>query len=76
MAVTVAQQTRVTGTVLSSEDGEPVIGASVMVKGTSQGTITDIDGKFEMEVPSSSRTMVIFIPSYSSYTMDCISREV
>jgi hypothetical protein len=59
MAVTVAQKTMVTGTVLSSEDGEPVIGASVMVKGTSVGTITDVNGRFELEAPSSARTMVI-----------------
>jgi hypothetical protein len=58
IAVALAQKIRVTGSVLSSEDGEPVIGASVMVKGASIGTITDIDGKFELEVPSSSRTMV------------------
>ncbi|OAV66874.1 Enterobactin outer-membrane receptor [Bacteroidales bacterium Barb6XT] len=48
-----------TGTVLSADDGEPVIGASVMVKGTAIGTITNIDGQFELNVPSSSRTLVI-----------------
>ncbi|MDR3137803.1 MAG: carboxypeptidase-like regulatory domain-containing protein [Tannerellaceae bacterium] len=56
VAVTVAQKTRVTGTVLSGEDGEPVIGASVVVKGTTLGTVTNVDGKFELEVPSSART--------------------
>jgi hypothetical protein len=58
-AVTVAQKTRVTGTVLSGDDGQPVIGASVMVKGSTIGTITDIDGHFDLEVPSSARTMVV-----------------
>jgi hypothetical protein len=58
ITVAVAQKTTVTGTVLSSEDGEPIVGASVMVKGTTVGTITDIDGHFELEVPSSARTMV------------------
>ena len=41
-----AQTQRVTGVVISDEDGQPVIGASVQVKGTQQGTITDVDGKF------------------------------
>ena len=41
------------------ENGEPVIGASVQAKGTTQGTISDYDGKFEMEVPESVKTLVI-----------------
>lgn len=52
-----AQTSRVTGLVTSEEDGQPVVGASVLVNGTSLGTITDIDGKFTiMNVPSSSKT--------------------
>ena len=45
-----AQQRTVTGTVVSAEDGLPVIGASVHVQGTSQGTTTDLDGKFSIKV--------------------------
>lgn len=41
-----AQDVKVTGTVVSSTDGEPLIGATVMVKGSSAGTATDLDGKF------------------------------
>lgn len=41
-----AQVSKVTGTVTSSEDGLPVVGASVLVKGTTVGTVTDIDGNF------------------------------
>ena len=40
----------VTGTVISAEDGLPVIGASVLEKGTSNGTITDFDGIYELTV--------------------------
>ena len=40
-----AQNRTVTGTVTSAEDGEPVIGASVVVVGTNIGTVTDIDVK-------------------------------
>ena len=55
-----AQTQRVTGTVISEEDGLPVIGASVLVKGTQVGTITDMDGKFVMtDVPSSAKLLVV-----------------
>jgi TonB-linked SusC/RagA family outer membrane protein len=54
-----AQSTRVTGKVLSAEDGEPVIGASIMVKGTTIGDITDINGSFTLEVPASYKTLII-----------------
>lgn len=44
-------QTRVTGTVTSSEDGEPIMGATVKVVGNNAvGTITDIDGNFSLEL--------------------------
>ena len=53
-------QTRVQGTVTSAEDGEPIVGATVLVKGTTVGTVTDIDGKFVLTgIPSSARTLVI-----------------
>ena len=55
-----AQIAKVTGVVTSEEDGLPVVGASVLVKGTAQGTVTDMDGKFELtNVPSSAKTLVI-----------------
>ena len=55
-----AQTVKVTGVVISEEDGQPVIGASVLVKGTQVGAITDIDGKFYLpSVPSSAKTLVI-----------------
>ena len=45
------------GLVTAEEDGLPVVGASVLVNGTTLGTITDIDGKFTItNVPSSSKT--------------------
>ena len=54
-----AQSKSVSGKVLSAEDGQPVIGASVMVKGTTTGTITDIDGKFSISLPSSASALTI-----------------
>lgn len=45
-------QTHVSGVVTSSEDGSPIIGASVKIVGTTSGTVTDIDGNFTLEVES------------------------
>jgi TonB-linked SusC/RagA family outer membrane protein len=52
-------QTRVTGTVINSSDNEPVIGASVVVKGTHTGIQTDARGRFSLNVPSGARTLVV-----------------
>lgn len=55
-----AQTSTVTGIVVSDEDGEPVVGASVLVKGTTLGTVTDIDGKFSIgNVPHSAKVLQI-----------------
>ena len=43
-----AQISKVTGHVTSDEDGLPVVGASVLVEGTTVGTVTDIDGNFTL----------------------------
>ena len=53
-----AQTQKVTGVVISEEDGQPVIGASVLVKGTQIGAITGVDGDFTLlNVPSSAKTL-------------------
>ncbi|MEI7831203.1 MAG: SusC/RagA family TonB-linked outer membrane protein, partial [Prolixibacteraceae bacterium] len=54
-----AQTKDVTGIVTSSEDGATIPGSSVVVKGTTVGTVTDMDGKFSMKVPQGARTLVI-----------------
>ena len=54
-----AQNLQVTGNVTSADDNEPVIGASIIVKGTATGTVTDFDGNFTLEVPSNSKVLVI-----------------
>ncbi len=52
-------QTKVSGTVTSQDDGQPVIGASVLVVGTQVGTVTDTNGRFELTVPSGKTTLRI-----------------
>lgn len=54
------QEKKVTGTV-NDQQGISVPGAAVQVKGTTIGTVTDIDGKFELEVPSGAVLLVSYI---------------
>lgn len=62
-----AQDVHLAGTVKDAETGEEMIGASVMVKGTTIGTITDLDGHFSITVPAGSE-MVVGALSYADYT--------
>ncbi|MDR2970282.1 MAG: TonB-dependent receptor [Tannerellaceae bacterium] len=62
-----ADDKRITG-VVSNETGEPVIGANVMVKGSSHGTITDIDGAFTLDVDPNA----VLVISYVGY----VAKEV
>ena len=60
-----AQTVKVTGTVVSATDNEPLIGATVMVKGTTNGTATDIDGNFSIEAEAG-KTLVFSYVGYVS----------
>lgn len=64
------QNRRITGVVLINETGNPLSGASVAIKGTSKGTVTDADGKFTLEIPEAGRTTLVV--SYTGY----VSQEI
>ena len=53
MAVTALAQSAISGTVISAQDGEPVIGAAVKVKGSTQGVVTNLEGKFTINAEAS-----------------------
>ncbi len=53
-----AQQRTITGTVTGAEDGQPVIGCTVQLKGTTTGNITDMNGKYTLVVPENATTLV------------------
>ena len=60
IGMVMAQTSKVTGKVLSEEDGEVIIGATVVVKGTSIGTVTDENGIFTLtNVPASAKELEI-----------------
>ena len=55
-----AQTSQVTGTVIDSETGEPLIGAQVKVEGTTIGALTDLDGKFTLKnLPRSAKQVTV-----------------
>ena len=54
-------QTKVTGTVISQEDGEPIIGASVVVQGSKTGVVTDMNGQFSLSVPEGKKIVISYI---------------
>lgn len=57
-------QRTVSGTVFDADTNDPLIGASVLVEGTTTGTISDIDGNFSLEVPEGATELAI---SYTGY---------
>ncbi len=61
ISLAIAQAVQVTGVVVSAEDDMPVVGASILVKGTSNGTITDIDGKFTLKVNKGAKLEISYI---------------
>ncbi len=66
---TALAQTKVTGTVLSQEDGQPIIGAAVKVVGTQTGMLTDVNGKFTLNLPSGKNQLEISYLGYVSQTV-------
>ena len=52
IGVTSYAQTRISGVVTDATNGEPIMGAAVIVQGTTTGTSTDLDGKFEFNGPA------------------------
>jgi len=70
VGLVMAQSSKVTGKVLSDEDGEAIIGATVMVKGTTIGTVTDADGFFSLSnVPVSAKVLEISFVGMETMTV-------
>ena len=70
-----AQRTTITGTV-SDEQGAPLTGATVQVKGTNMGTITDIDGKYSLEVPGPNSILVFSFVGYVQREVQVLNQTV
>jgi len=60
-----AQSRTVSGKITESSTGDPVLGASVLLKGTTRGTVTNLDGEYQLEVPGADAVLVV---SYIGFT--------
>jgi hypothetical protein len=84
--VVFAQSRSITGKVTDADDGSSLPGVSVVVKGTSIGTVTDVDGKFALTVTTDAQTLVftfvgmakkeVPITSASSYNVTLKKSEI
>jgi len=63
---------------VTDEKSEPLAGASILIKGTTDGTVTDLDGKFSLRVPSNNSVLVVSYTGYvtKEYTLDGVSNTV
>lgn len=71
-----AQTKTATGTIVSMDDGQPVIGAMVKVKGTTAGTITGANGEFKINVPSGATTLEVTYIGMTPKEVEAISNQV
>ena len=62
-------QTKISGTVYSQEDGQPIIGAAVKVVGTSTGMLTDVNGRFSVVVPDGKKQLEITYLGFEGKTV-------
>lgn len=70
------QEITVTGTVTSSEDGSGLPGVNILIKGTTQGTTTDIDGKYTIQVPDGNTVLIFSFIGYIPEEIAVSSRSV
>lgn len=65
-----AQNRTLTGKVVSTEDNSPLPGVSIGIKGTSQGTTTDLDGNYQLNVEDNQNTLVFSFVGYISQEIE------
>ena len=62
-------QTQVNGTVLSQEDGQPIIGAAVRIEGVQVGMLTDVNGRFSLTMPQGTTQIIVSYLGYETKTV-------
>ena len=70
-----AQETEVTGTVISSEDNLPIPGVNVVVEGTNKGTTTDVDGNYSLVLGPGENTLVFSFVGFATVTTQVDGRS-
>ncbi|AGA80737.1 SusC/RagA family TonB-linked outer membrane protein [Echinicola vietnamensis] len=69
LAVVEKEDKEIQGKVLDAQRNEPIVGATVIVQGTSQGTITDLDGHFSLDVPDDATALQVSFLGYEAKTV-------
>ncbi len=75
MFVQISYGQTIKGKVVDADTKEPIIGASVYLKGTTYGTMTDLDGNFSFDVPAQPATLVISFLGYQDYTKEITPKQ-
>ncbi|HEY4784850.1 MAG TPA: SusC/RagA family TonB-linked outer membrane protein, partial [Bacteroidales bacterium] len=71
-----AQERTVTGVITSGSDNQPLTGVSILIKGTSNGTLTDIDGKYSIKVPDDNAVLVFTYVGFVKEEMTVAGKSV
>lgn len=69
-------QNKLTGTVTDAGSGEPLIGVSIMVEGTTTGTISDIEGNYSLELPSSPTSILFSYIGYKTLEVEVAQQTI
>src|SRR5687767_14779065 len=75
VSVSAFAQQQVTGKVTSAADGSPIPGVSVLVKGSTAGTTTDADGKFTVNTPAGTETLVISFIGFATQEVSILNKS-
>ena len=70
MVYSVSAQNTIKGLVVDAETDEPLIGATILIPGTTKGTVTDLDGTFSLAIPSGSSSLKVSFIGYDEQTVN------
>jgi TonB-linked SusC/RagA family outer membrane protein len=71
-----AQNIQITGTIIDSRTGEALPGVSIAVQGTTKGAISDVNGKYTIDIPDANATLIFSYVSYATQTIQVGGRSV
>ncbi|MBX2871356.1 MAG: TonB-dependent receptor [Saprospiraceae bacterium] len=69
LGIELPAQISISGTVTAADTGEPLLGVNILVEGTATGTITDLDGQFELDVPNEAERLVVSYVGYQTINL-------
>jgi hypothetical protein len=76
VSVSFGQGRVVTGMVTEADTGDPIPGANVVVKGTSSGSVTDLDGQYSVNVPTDDAVLVFSFVGFVTYEVQVGNQSV